>query len=331
MKKIAVFLIVFAATLWGSIGLFIRYFNSLGLDSMQIVMIRMTLSAIIFSIFMLIYNKKAFKIKLKDLWCFLGSGILSLGLFSFCYFKAIELSSMSVASILLYTSPMFVMLFSVVLFKEKLNTMKVVSLVLAFSGCALVTGILTGGSQISVIGLLFGLASGLFYALYSIFSRFALMKGYEPLTITMYTFIFASIAVIAFSNPIPVVKVMFSSAKTVFISILFAVLNGVLSYFAYTFALKYIKSSTASIISTIEPVVATIAGAVVFSEAVEFPTGYLGILLVLASVVIINIKIKPQKRRVIGEVLTAQRRVAEPFSGVSSKQTFAARQKQDVA
>ena len=177
MKRFAVMLVVIAGTLWGMIGYFVRSLQSQGLGSMQIVALRMTISAVMFMIYALIFNRKLFKIKLKDLWCFLGSGVLSVGFFSFCYFKAIEYSSLSVASILLYTAPIFVMVFSVILFKEKLTVVKVVSLLFAFLGCLFVTGVFDMGEGINTLAIVFGVLSGVCYALYSIFSRLADRKS----------------------------------------------------------------------------------------------------------------------------------------------------------
>ena len=131
MKRFAFLLTLVAGTLWGMIGYFVRSLQSDGLSSMQIVSVRMVISAVIFSVFALVFKRSLFKIKLKDLWCFIGTGVVSVAFFSACYFKAIELSSLSVASILLYTAPIFVMIFSVFLFKEKLTVIKIVSLLLA--------------------------------------------------------------------------------------------------------------------------------------------------------------------------------------------------------
>lgn len=289
MKKFAVLLVVIAGTLWGMIGYFVRSLQSQGLSSMQIVSIRMTVSAILFAVFALIFNRKLFKIRFKDLWCFLGSGVLSVALFSFCYFKAIELSSLSVASILLYTAPIFVMIFSVILFKEKLTIIKTVSLILAFLGCLFVTGVFDIGESINTLAIVFGVLSGICYALYSIFSRLALDKGYSPLTITLYTFIFAGVSSLLIIDVKPVVSLMSSSVNDFLFCVLFAVLSCVLPYVTYTVGLKYVKPSTASIVASIEPVVATITGAVVFKEAVPFPFGYLGIALVICAIVLINL------------------------------------------
>lgn len=289
MKRFAFLLTLVAGTLWGMIGYFVRSLQSSGLSSMQIVSVRMVISAVIFCVFALLFKRSLFKIKLKDIWCFIGTGVVSVAVFSACYFKAIELSSLSVASILLYTAPIFVMVFSVFLFKEKLTALKIVSLLLAFFGCLFVTGVLGDSGSFNTIAVVYGLMSGVCYALYSIFSRFALNRGYSPLTITLYTFIFSGIASLLLIDVKPVVNVMFEDFNSVMFCVLFAVLSSVLPYATYTLSLKYIKSSTASIIASIEPVVATVTGAVLFDEAVEFPFGYIGIVLVILSVVLINI------------------------------------------
>lgn len=295
MKKLAVFLVLIAGTLWGAIGVFVRYYQSLSFDSLQIVFIRVFISAVIFALFLLIFDRRLFVIKLKDLWCFIGTGIVSLALFSFSYFKAIELASLSVAAILLYTAPSFVMLFSVIFFKERLTVKKCICILMSFVGCAFVTGVVSGDMNVTLYGAMFGLLSGVCYALYSIFSRFAIDRGYSPLTITLYTFVFSSVAVMCVTDLKPVVTFATSSVKELLLCILFAVVSCVLPYLTYTLSLKYIKSSTASVIASVEPVVATVIGAVFFHESID-AFGYIGVLLVVISIVLINldIKIKPK-------------------------------------
>ena len=97
--------------------------------------------------------------------------------------------SLSTAAILLYTSPIWIMLMSVVFFREKLDRRKILALALAFAGCVLVSGI--SGNGITPVGLLVGLGSGIGYGLYSILGTVALRK-YSPFTVTTYTFLFAA-------------------------------------------------------------------------------------------------------------------------------------------
>ncbi len=289
MKKLYALLVVIAGVLWGIIGIFVRTLQDFGLSSMQIVAIRMAVSAVLFALFALIFRRELFKIKLKDLWCFLGTGVVSVATFSFCYFKAIEYSSLSQASILLYTAPIFVMLFSLVLFKEKITVVKVISLILAFLGCLFVTGAVRGVGEINVVAVVYGLLSGVCYALYSIFSRLALNRGYSPLTITLYTFIFAGASALCVIDIKPVAELMTNSLNDFLYCILFAVVTSVLPYVTYTLGLKFIRPSSASIIASIEPVVATVTGALFFDEALDFPYGYIGIALVVMSIILINI------------------------------------------
>ena len=297
MKRFAVFFVLLAGTLWGCIGIFVRRYNEIGLSSMQTVAVRMVIAAVLFSLFVLIYKRSLFIIHLKDIWIFIGSGVISVGLFTYCYFSSIELSSLSVAAVLLYTAPAFVMLFSLTFFKEKMTIPKAISLVLAVLGCAMTTGVIGGMLNVTLAGFLFGLGSGVCYALYSIFSRFALNRGYEPFTITLYTFLFSAVFCLCVTDIRPVVKVVFADWGSAGYALSFALVSCVLPYVFYTLGLKYIRSSTASIIATVEPVVATIIGAVVFSEPLNVPFGYLGVALVFLSVVLINIKIPTKTKQ----------------------------------
>lgn len=296
-KKLAVLSVLLAGTLWGCIGFFVRQYNAAGLDSMQTAALRITIAAVLFAVFVLIYKPKLFQIRLKDIWCFLGTGIVSVGVFTFCYFKSIELSSLSVAAVLLYTAPAFVMIFSLIFFKEKMTVMKGVSVVLAVLGCAMTTGVIGGDVNVTLAGFLFGLGSGVCYALYSIFSRFALNRGYEPFTITLYTFFFAAVFSLLACDIRPVITVVTQDIGSVGFAVLFALVSCVLPYTFYTLGLKFISSGTASIIATVEPVVATIIGAWYFGEAIGIPFGYIGVALVFLSVVLINIKIPNKKNK----------------------------------
>ena len=134
--------ILAAASLWGCIGLFLRSFTALGLTSMQVVAVRLMVSAVFYAVYLLITDRNAMKIRLRDSWYFIGTGILSLVFFNFCYFSAISESTIAIAAVLLYTAPAFVMLMSALIFKERLTKRKLSALALTFLGCVLVTGAL---------------------------------------------------------------------------------------------------------------------------------------------------------------------------------------------
>ena len=201
---------------------------------------------------------------------------------------SLEYVTMSVAAVLLYTAPIFVMLMSVVLFKEKLNLTKILSLALAFGGCIFTSGIL-GGIKGEFIGILMALGSGFFYALYSIFSRYAINRGYSSWTIVFYTFLFSSIGCSFISDWGNIAQVFASSPSVSLLYLGLGVITGFLPYIFYSMGLERLESSRASIIASFEPVGATILGFVFFKEVPDIFC-IIGIVLVLSSIVILSIK-----------------------------------------
>ena len=184
------------ASLWGGIGVFFNMLSDVGFTQMQVVAIRVAAAAIALTLYLLVTDRSKLRVKLRDCWCFVGTGIVSLVFFNWCYFTAIQMTSLAVAAVLLYTSPIFVMLFSAVLFHESLTPRKLVALAVTFVGCVFVAGVFGGENAYSPLGIFIGICSGVGYALYSIFGRFALEKGYSSVTISEYTFLFATISAV---------------------------------------------------------------------------------------------------------------------------------------
>ena len=200
MQKKAYLLILLAASLWATTGVFLSLLTAAGLTSLQSVAVRNGLATILYFIFLSMTDPKALKIRLADCRYFIGTGILSVVFFNWCLFTTIQSSSLSVASVLLYTSPVFVMILSTLFFHEAITPAKLLALCLTLLGCMLVTGLLPpGGESISGKTILFGLGSGFGYALYTIFSKFALAK-YPSGTVSFYTFLFATIGSLPLSG-----------------------------------------------------------------------------------------------------------------------------------
>ena len=280
-------LIILAGCFWGSMGIFVRRLSTFGFSPIQIVSLRITVAALVFSLLLLIKDSSGFRIALRALPLFLGLGFGSILFFTICYFSAITIMPLSTAAILLYTSPIWIMLMSVLFFREKLNRIKLIALALAFAGCVLVSGI--SGEGLTMTGLLLGLGSGLGYGLYSILGTVALRK-YSPYTVTTYTFLFAAAGSWLVCSPADLIS-KFSAAENLTGLLLFSCLTGlvtaVIPFLAYTLGLRTVEASRAGILATVEPLVATIVGILVFSEPLTLHSG-LGIVLILAAVVLLN-------------------------------------------
>ena len=287
MKVKSSLAIITAGILWGCISLFVKQLNAYGFSAMQVSATRCILTAIMMFIYILLTKPDALKIRLKDIWMFIGTGIISLTLFNCCYFYTIEKSQASIAVVLLYTSPIFVMLFSALLFKEKITLKKIFSLVLCFTGCILVAGLVQNEFTISPAILAVGICSGIFYALYSIFGIYALRK-YDTLTVTLYTFIFAAIANLIIGKPVEIVEKTIANPILIPFEIGIAVLCTLLPYLLYTYGLKETPAAKAAILVTTEPLVGALIGIFVFGDPYNFDK-ITGILLIFTAVILLSL------------------------------------------
>ena len=287
IQKAAPVFVTGAAILWGILVIFIKNLSVAGLASMEIVTLRVYGAALILVIGLLLYNKKLLKIKLKDAWCFVGTGVVSIVFFSYCYFKNVTVSSVAVSSILMYTSPIWVTLFARVVFGEKIGRKKLAALVMAFLGCVLVSGITGGVGRVSMEGLLLGLGSGIGYGLYSIFGRIALEKGYHPMTVSTYTFLFACVGVLPFIKPIEIWNKMNVEAGLWGWALCMVLFSTCMSFTLYTVGLKYMEAGRAAVLATLEPIVTTLVGVVVYKEMLSLVM-ICGIVMVLGASILIS-------------------------------------------
>lgn len=296
-NRLAYFYVFFGAALWGVIGLFVDELSQAGFSSLQIVTLRVVSASVMLILFVAIKNTDLLKIEFKDSFSFIGTGIFSIVFFNWCYFTAIEEVSLSIAVILLYTGPAFVVILSRIFFNEAMTARKIIALIITLLGCTLVIQVLPiGADHISWYGMLVGLGSGFGYALYSIFGKHALKK-YHPLTVITYTFVFASIVMLPTSGV--TISGHDLQSSHVWMQILgLGFLPTALAYFLYTTGLSLIESGRASIAATVEPVVATLLGVLVFNEVL---TVYqiIGVLLVIAAVVLVQFKKNKQSPKLL--------------------------------
>lgn len=282
--------VILAGSLWGFMGFFRRTLDVMGVSAISCIAVRCSFAAVLFGVVLLVSDRSAFKIHLKDVWIFIGSGIVSLLIFGLCYFKAMDYMSLSAAAILLYTAPCFVILFSALLFKEKLTAQKLIAMVLAFAGCCLVSGIGGGGARITPVGLALGLTTGVCYALYSIFSRFALNRGYSSLTINFYSCLLAAVGATMIGGT-EYLDIITQTAPNFGFAFATGLVTCFLPYLLYTRGLEGLENGKASIMASVEPVVATVVGIAIYNEALT-PMSAVGIILVLSAIVLLNIRLR---------------------------------------
>jgi len=275
--------ILAAAALWGCIGLWNRRLLGLGLSPTSIVTVRNFGGMLLLSAIFAVRDRSVFRVERRHLKYFFGTGVVSVVLFTVCYFSCQEICSLAVASVLLYTAPSFVVLLSAVLWREPVTKKKLLALGLTLLGCGCVCGVFSGGLTVTAAGIALGLGAGFFYALYSIFGRYAL-EHYGSMTVTVWTFLFAGPASLLFLRPRELAALDGSGWLTAAALVVFST---VAPYILYTKGLSRVEPGRASIMASLEPVVASLVGVLVFQEPMGL-LAVLGIALVLAGIVILR-------------------------------------------
>lgn len=286
LKKYDVFILL-AGCFWGMIGLFTRQLSAAGVTSGGILVIRSGGCAVLFTVWALLKDPKLLQFRRKDAWLFFCFGVLATFFFTYCYYRSIDLGSLSAACTLMYSAPVFVMIISLFVFGEKFSRKKLAALVCAVVGCTLVSGLLEGGAKLSAASVIYGLLAGIGYACYSVCIKALSNRGYDALTINAWGWILCTlmgILVWGFGPAAPVV----ASGKNVLLGLGLIVVSGFLPALFYSIGLRGEEAGKGAVMASIEPVVASLVGFFAFHEA-PTPLGIVGIVLVLAAVALLNL------------------------------------------
>jgi len=253
---------------------------------------------------LLVFARPSLVIEKKDIPFFALYGLLSIGLNSFCYFSAIQKIGISLAVVLLYTYPVFLMILSIFFLKEPLTGIKVFALLASLAGVILL--VVHGGlwvSRVSRIGVFYGLGAGFFSALYSLFGKKALNR-YRPATVLFYALVFGSLFFLLWGVSVGELKTHFSPRIWFWLFVL-GVGPSMLGYFFYTMGLKYVEASRAGIVANVE-VLAAVLGAFLFFNEHLTARQALGGALVLSGAVGVQWEEMRQRGRKGGEVSPKQ-------------------------
>lgn len=279
--------ILAAGCFWGVIGVFTRSLLAEGVTSGGILVIRSGGCAVLFTLWALLRRPESLKIKWKDAWLFFCFGVLSTFFFTYCYYRSIDLGSLSAACTLMYSAPVFVMIISLFAFGEKFSRRKLAALLCAMLGCTLVSGILEGGANVNAAGVIYGLLAGIGYACYSVCIKALSNRGYDTLTINVWGWILCTAAGLIVWGTAPAAPVV-ASGRNILLGVGLIVVSGFLPALLYSEGLKGEEAGKGAVMASVEPVVASVVGFVAFQEK---PTvfGVVGIALVLTAVALLNL------------------------------------------
>jgi drug/metabolite transporter (DMT)-like permease len=280
-----------ASALWGTLGVFAKAIYRYNIDSLVLVTMRAGIAFVVLLVIMLFRSPGLLKVEPRDLIDFAYVGIVGIALEYWVYFETLKRTSSSVASILLYTAPVFVTAGAAAFFGERITRRGLAAL-----GVVLIGGFLVaGGLEARVLaqdrsGVLFGLASAVTYASYTLLSKRTLPK-YGSWTTVLYAFGFGTVLLALMSGPklVQLARVPFEGWV---LMLGLALGPTLLSYGLYVMSLEHIQASRATVICMMEPVTASILGFLALGERLA---GWqlAGALLVLGGVGAMNARAIP--------------------------------------
>ena len=296
MKRIYNVMPIISGICFGSAGIFVRELSD-NMNSTSIISSRVLLAIVLLGAWIAICNPLYFKIKLTDIWIFVGAGVIgTLGL-NVCYNFSINELSLSLAAVLIALAPVFVIIFAFIIFREPITKMKIISIILALTGCVLTSGILENNTSMhwTWIGILVGGAGAVFYALYSVFSKIGMKKDYPALTITFYSMVAIAAVLLPFTQWGNIVHyITVNPVRNSLFMLMHSLCTAVCPYVFYTAALNHMEAGKASILCSCEPVAAMVFGIFFFRE---IPTvlSITGLIIVLAALAMLVLSDKKSK------------------------------------
>ncbi len=293
MRPTSGYALVFAAAvLWGSLGVAVRFATASGVGVFEASAWRAGLAFAGALVAAALVHGRQLAVPRRDLALFGAYGFVSIALFFLAYFTAIERTTVATAAVLLYTAPAWVVALSRVLFGEELSGAKLLSVLLAFAGCALVVRAYQPSAlRADLPGVLAGLASGLTYGLYSIFGKVALRR-HPPLVVLTYALGFGTVflVLIGLAAGVPLVRFLPSAVGHALGPLLYlGLVTTLAAQWLYVAGLRTVQASRASIVATVEPVVAGLLGYAVFGETLE-PLQLVGAASVVAGAVLAQVR-----------------------------------------
>ena len=198
-----------------------------------------------------------------------------------------QLTSVSTAVVLMYAAPIYVMAFSILFWKEKLTALKLTAILCMMVGCCLVAGI-AHGFAFNAMGIFLGVLSGVTFAAYNILTKLAVQCKVKPVSVTLYCFLFMSAISLFVLEPKSAAASISVAPGTVIPLLLgLGICTFVVPYVLYTLAMKELAAGTASALSIVEPMSATLFSVVIFREPLDWFTG-IGIVLILGAICLIG-------------------------------------------
>lgn len=288
---------------WGTGGVWITQMGKLGASSLMtgftghLIALPMLALAILVSL-----GKKGFKISKRGLLFAIIMGVITKGFFKMAYDTTISTVGVSTGAVLLYTAPVFVAVLSMIVFKEKLFANNYLALGLNLIGVFLMVTLGNVTSlNIAPLGIALGFTAAFLHASNTIMAKLSGDTD-NSLTMAFYMLLFSTITQGFFAQPwSPTNVALLTNGPFLFWAVINAFITGAFSNLLYLKGMSTnIDASKAPVVSSVEVIIATLMGVMLFSEPMNW-IGILGVGLIMLSIYLMNREPEKIIRRNVSE------------------------------
>ena len=280
-------LIVIAAFFWGIAATAAKFILNNNVNPFKLVNMRLNIAFVLLFVILFIFDRQKLKITKQDAKYLAVLGVVGIVGVQTTYYFTVATLNVSMAIFLQYLAPAMIVIYSVLFLKERLSSTILISLGISLLGsvCIIVGRDTTTANSLNIIGLITGLASAFFLCFYTIFGKTCTARV-SAWTVLLYAVGFGALAY-SFVSPPWVLWRGITLTEFAYVSYL-SIFATIIPFGLYFTGLRYLTSSSASIIAMLEPVVASISAYLLLKEKMTF-VQLLGGLLIIVAVIIINI------------------------------------------
>ena len=286
-SKTGILLVAVSAAAFGIMPIFAKIAYADGTSVYTLLFLRFLVGAVFMLILMAVRRMKMPSV--REIAAFFLLGAIGYTGQSFCYFSALNYTTSGTVSLLLYTYPALVTVGSVIFLKEKLTISKIIALIIAILGAFIIVG---GEFRTNIAGILLAMGAAFVYTAYILISSVVVKEG---MGVQSSAFIMTGAAVsfgvmnifMGFKPP--------AGVKGYASVVAIALVCTVLALWSFFTGMEKTGPSTASLVSTLEPIVTVAASAIVLSEKLTVNVIIGGILIFAALLITMLQKEKPEQ------------------------------------
>lgn len=289
MKKwLAILLVLGSAIIFGVTPALIRFTYDMGSNGTNATFMKSLLAipiliGILLKLRIPIMPEKS-NWKIVFLWMGLCMAITSVLLtISYAYIPV------GISTVLHFIYPTMVAVLGVIIFKQRPNKGKIISLVLCLIGIAM---FFEKGGSVNILGIIMALCSGVTYALYIIGLDHPSVQKMHYLRLTLYMNI--SIVIVSGIFGAARGEIVFDMPMLSWIYMLIcAVFTMVLALCMFAVGAKYIGGLTSAVLSTLEPITSVITGWLFLGESLTW-LKLIGCVFIIISIIVITRAQEPE-------------------------------------